>query len=128
MREQWLRSDNEMHRLAQGGITNEVIDAAISSFVMETIVKKGEAADVLCNKDPLAFKQGVYLSTIFPKSKWLFMVRDGRAVIHSVIKRSEKSTILYKTETYVSGTSPSQATIMMILEAVCKSGTLSWSR
>ena len=76
-----------MHRLAQGGITDDVIDAAISSFVMETIVQHGDPADVLCNKDPLAMKQGEYLSKIFPNSKWIFMVRDGRAVIHSVMKR-----------------------------------------
>merc|ERR1712142_246681 len=87
LRDHWYKSENEMHRLAQGGITDDVIDAAISSFVMETIVQHGDPADVLCNKDPLAMKQGEYLSKIFPNSKWIFMVRDGRAVIHSVIKR-----------------------------------------
>ena len=76
-----------MHRLAQGGINDDVINAAVASFVLETIVQHGPPADVLCNKDPLAFKHGQYLSKLFPKSKWIFMVRDGRAVIHSVIKR-----------------------------------------
>jgi hypothetical protein len=27
------------------------------------------------------------MAKIFPKSKWLFMMRDGRAVIHSVVTR-----------------------------------------
>ena len=27
------------------------------------------------------------MADIFPNSKWIFMVRDGRAVIHSVITR-----------------------------------------
>ena len=42
---------------------------------------------VLCNKDPLTLKQGKYMTELFPKAKWIFMVRDGRAVIHSVITR-----------------------------------------
>ena len=42
---------------------------------------------VLCNKDPLTLKWGGYMADIFPNSKWIFMVRDGRAVIHSVITR-----------------------------------------
>ena len=76
-----------MHRLTQGGITRHVINSAMASYVLETIVQHGDPADVLCNKDPLAMKQGEYLTEIFPKSKWIFMVRDGRAVIHSVISR-----------------------------------------
>ena len=38
-------------------------------------------------QDPLTLKHGEYLSRLFPSSKWIFMVRDGRAVIHSVITR-----------------------------------------
>ena len=87
LREQMYRSENELHRLAQGGVTDEVVDAAVAGFVLETIVKHGPVKEILCNKDPLALKQGLYLTKIFPKSKWIFMVRDGRAVIHSVIKR-----------------------------------------
>ena len=77
----------EMHRLNQGGITRQVINGAMASFILETIVQHGEPADILCNKDPLAMSWGEYLSEIFPKSKWIFMVRDGRAVIHSIITR-----------------------------------------
>jgi protein-tyrosine sulfotransferase len=53
----------------------------------ETIVRHGTPTKVLCNKDPLTLKQGAYMAKIFPKSKWLFMMRDGRAVIHSVVTR-----------------------------------------
>ena len=81
------KSENELHRLVQGGITDEVIDAAFTSFILQTIVHHGPPADILCNKDPLALKQGEYMARIFPRSKWIFMVRDGRAVVHSVIKR-----------------------------------------
>lgn len=87
LRENWYATDNEIHRLAQGGVTKSVIDSAIAAFVLETIVRHADPAKVLCNKDPLALRHGVYLTSIFPKSRWIFMVRDGRAVIHSVISR-----------------------------------------
>ena len=87
MRENWYRSRKEVERLVQAGVDGPVIDAALSSFVLETIANHGEPARVLCNKDPLTLKWGDYLAKIFPNSKWLFMVRDGRAVINSVITR-----------------------------------------
>lgn len=87
LRDQIFGSTNEKQRLAQGGITADVIDAAVTAFIMESIVQHGEAADNLCNKDPLTLKNGDYLTRIFPRSKWIFMLRDGRAVVHSVIKR-----------------------------------------
>jgi len=87
MRDNWFRSEKEKDRLIQGGIDDKVIDAAMSSFILETIAQHGEPAEVLCNKDPLTLKSGEYISSLFPKSKWLFMMRDGRAVINSVISR-----------------------------------------
>ena len=50
MRDQWYRSDNEMKRLTQGGVSADVIDAAVTSFILQTIVQHGEAAERLCNK------------------------------------------------------------------------------
>ena len=94
MRENWYRSRKEVERLVQAGVDGPVIDAALSSFVLETIANHGEPARVLCNKDPLTLKWGGYLAKIFPNSKWLFMVRDGRAVIHSVITRMVSISII----------------------------------
>merc|ERR1719244_333476 len=87
LRSNWYVSENELHRLAQAGITDEVVDSAVAAFVLETIVRHGPAKEILCNKDPLALREGDYLTTLFPQSRWIFMIRDGRAVIHSVIKR-----------------------------------------
>ena len=87
MREAWFKNEKESERLLQGGIDNKVIDAALTSFILETVANHGEPAPVLCNKDPLTLKWGSYISRLFPNSKWLFMVRDGRASIHSVITR-----------------------------------------
>ena len=38
-------------------------------------------------QDPFTLKSGQYLRELFPNSKFLFMVRDGRATVHSIISR-----------------------------------------
>ena len=62
------------------------------------IAKHGEPAPRLCNKDPFALKSMVELSNMFPNAKFLLMVRDGRAVIHSIISRKVRylnCTLIY---------------------------------
>lgn len=87
MRTQWAKSDKETKRLQEAGLSDEVIDSAIAAFMLEVIAKHGEPAPRLCNKDPFTLKSTVYLSTMFPNSKFLLMIRDGRAVVHSIITR-----------------------------------------
>lgn len=44
-------------------------------------------------------KSAAYLSELFPNAKFLFMVRDGRATVHSIISR--KITITgFKLDSY----------------------------
>lgn len=87
MRNHWQKSDIERKRLVEAGINDGVIDSAVSAFILEIIAKHGDAAPRLCNKDPFTLKSSLYLSKLFPNSKFILMVRDGRAVIHSVISR-----------------------------------------
>lgn len=63
------------------------MDSAIASFILEVVARHAEPAKRLCNKDPFTIKAAFYLSEVFPKSKFLFMIRDGRASMHSVITR-----------------------------------------
>ena len=88
MRENWFRNNKESERLVQAGIDHKVVDAAMASFLLEVIANHGEPSPVLCDKDPLNLKWGSYIGSLFPNSKWLFMMRDARAVIHSVITRN----------------------------------------
>ncbi|XP_071094005.1 protein-tyrosine sulfotransferase 1-like [Haliotis cracherodii] len=87
MRTQWEKSPTEKKRLANAGITGDVLDSAVRAFILEIIAKHGEAAPHLCNKDPFTLKSAIYLSQLFPYSKYILMVRDGRAVVHSIITR-----------------------------------------
>ncbi|XP_024941196.1 protein-tyrosine sulfotransferase isoform X2 [Cephus cinctus] len=87
MRSHWLKSERESVRLVEAGISKEVMDSAIAAFCLEVIARHGEPAPRLCNKDPLTLKMGSYVLELFPNAKFLFMVRDGRATVHSIISR-----------------------------------------
>lgn len=87
MRATWSRSARERVRLDEAGVTDQVLDAAVRAFLLEVIVGHGEPALRLCNKDPFALKSLSYLASIFPKAKFVLMLRDGRATVHSVISR-----------------------------------------
>ncbi|XP_068600856.1 protein-tyrosine sulfotransferase 1-like [Brachionichthys hirsutus] len=87
MRATWSRSAKEKVRLDEAGVTDQVLDAAVRAFLLEVIVGHGEPAPRLCNKDPFALKSLSYLSRIFPKAKFVLMLRDGRATVHSMISR-----------------------------------------
>lgn len=87
LRSHWMKSEKESLRLKEAGITPEVLNEAIAQFSLEIIVKHGEQAPRLCNKDPLTLKMGTYVMELFPNAKFLFMVRDGRGTVHSIISR-----------------------------------------
>ncbi|KAG9333943.1 hypothetical protein JZ751_009333 [Albula glossodonta] len=87
MKQTWSRSGREKMRLDEAGVTDEVLDSAMRAFLLEVIVKHGEPAPFLCNKDPFALKSLSYLAKIFPRAKFVLMLRDGRASVHSMISR-----------------------------------------
>lgn len=110
LRSHWIKSEKESVRLEEAGIgkvreksaatsgtclnltsrfnfLQEVLDSAIAQFCLEIIAKHGDPAPRLCNKDPLTLKMGSYVIDLFPQAKFLFMVRDGRATVHSIISR-----------------------------------------
>jgi len=87
MRSHWMKSQKESLRLEEAGLTGEVLDSAISSFILEVVARHAEPAPRLCNKDPFTLKSGTYLHQLFPNGKFIFMVRDGRATVHSIITR-----------------------------------------
>uniref|UniRef100_A0A914UMA2 Protein-tyrosine sulfotransferase n=1 Tax=Plectus sambesii TaxID=2011161 RepID=A0A914UMA2_9BILA len=87
LRAQWKRNKKEARRLDEAGVNDHVLNAAISAFIIEVIARHGEPAQRLCNKDPFTLKSTQYLSEIFPNSKFILMIRDGRATVHSIISR-----------------------------------------
>ena len=97
LRTQWEKAPTEKRRLEAAGVTGEVLDSAVRAFILEVIAKHGEAAPRLCNKDPFTLKSAIYLSQQFPKSKFILMIRDGRAVVHSIISRKVSYKVFFPT-------------------------------
>ncbi|XP_076434758.1 protein-tyrosine sulfotransferase 1-like [Babylonia areolata] len=87
LRASLLGSSPERRRLEAAGVTTHVLDSAVKAFVAQVMAGHGEAAPRLCNKDPFTLKAALFLSRQFPRAKFLLMVRDGRAVVHSIISR-----------------------------------------
>lgn len=92
MRNQWKNSKRENERLIQAGMTDEILDSAVGSFIMEVILNHGKPVKHLCNKDPLVLRFTSYMKNVFPNSKYILMIRDGRATVHSIITRKVSIT------------------------------------
>jgi len=87
LRNSWLKAPFESQRLSEAGITPDVLDRAVGEFMLEIIARHGRPAKRLCNKDPFTLKSAIYIKSLFPKAQFLFLIRDGRAVAHSIISR-----------------------------------------
>lgn len=87
LRQQWMKAPFESRRLQEAGVTSDVLDSAVAAFILEIIAKHGPPSTRLCNKDPFTLRTAMYLKQIFPNSKFIFMIRDGRAVVHSLMTR-----------------------------------------
>uniref|UniRef100_F1L7G4 Protein-tyrosine sulfotransferase n=1 Tax=Ascaris suum TaxID=6253 RepID=F1L7G4_ASCSU len=87
LRSQWKRNEKEWRRLNEAGVNEGVLDDAIASFIIQVIAGHGAPAERLCNKDPFSLKSTQYLAKLFPNSKFILMIRDGRATVNSIISR-----------------------------------------
>lgn len=87
LRTTWLKAPFESERLFEAGITSQVLDSAIGEFIMEIIARHGRPAKRLCNKDPFTIKSAVYIRSLFSNAQFLYLIRDGRAVAHSIVTR-----------------------------------------
>ena len=82
-----MASPKEANRLSEAKITNKVLNDAMGAYILSIITKHGESAPRLCNKDPFTLRSINKIMEIFPNSKFLLMVRDGRATCHSIVSR-----------------------------------------
>jgi protein-tyrosine sulfotransferase len=68
-------------------MTEQILDSGVRAFIYEVLSQHSQSADVLCDKDPFVLKYATYISSIFPQSKFLLLIRDARAVVYSVMTR-----------------------------------------
>ncbi len=100
VRNRWERGQAPLLRLA--GVSRELLQAAVSAFLLEVnvfaplfisrllqiIAGHGPNATRFCNKDPLTLSSAVYMAEMFPHARFMLMLRDARATVHSMITRS----------------------------------------
>ena len=87
------------NRLAEAKVTGDVVGDALASYLLTVIWKHGKDAPRLCNKDPMVLNHMEMVGDMFPNSLFVLMLRDGRAVCHSMITR-EVRIGSFDTETY----------------------------
>ena len=92
MRTQWDSSEKEHMRLEEARLSDALLDQATAAFISEIILHHGEPAKFLCNKDPLVLSYMGAVVRMFPKAKFVLMIRDGRAVAYSIISRNVSIT------------------------------------
>ena len=82
-----LKSGSELTRMEEAGISREIINSAAHAYIFEIIKMHAKNAPYLCTKDPTTLDYSLYLAELFPNAKFILMIRDARAVVHSVISR-----------------------------------------
>ena len=77
------------NRMNDSGITPDLYDEVSSDFVLNLIAKHDRGAKVLCNKDPftLRYMNRLTEEKMFPNAKFVLLLRDPRAIAHSLRKR-----------------------------------------
>jgi len=87
LRYEWANFGHLHKRNEAAGVTNSIIDSAVAAFILEVVARHGDPADVICAKEPFLMTQAGFLATAFNNSKVIHMVRDGRAISHSLVSR-----------------------------------------
>lgn len=89
IRSKYSRGRN-LKRLLEAGLGLDFINATIADSILHIIKLHGGQSKRLCNKDPFSLKHIPYLAQMFPKAQFILMVRDARAVIHSIRENNIK--------------------------------------
>ena len=59
------------------------MQAALKALIWRVLAERANGAPVLCIKEPHNLRYGHLLHQMFPNSKFVFVIRDGRAVCRS---------------------------------------------
>lgn len=60
---------------------------ALRAFIHQLLRQRAEGAQVLCSKEPFNMRHGLLLEEMFLNSKFVFVIRDGRAVCRDPFAR-----------------------------------------
>ena len=85
LREQWVQTMGG--DLAAAGVDDEVLDGAVRGFVSGLMSGLGGGAARVAEKTPHNMLHIGLLGRLFPRARFVHLVRDGRAVAASLVKQ-----------------------------------------
>jgi len=77
-----MKYHNNIH-IKNAGIARTLLDQASADFIARIMIDRGFNVTRLCAKDPETLTYINLLHTLFPKAKFIYMIRDGRASAYS---------------------------------------------
>uniref|UniRef100_A0A914EPX1 Protein-tyrosine sulfotransferase n=1 Tax=Acrobeloides nanus TaxID=290746 RepID=A0A914EPX1_9BILA len=80
-------NENANFSVIKHDFVKPVLEDVASGITRELIRKHSPEETVLCNKDPMSLVHISVLHEMFPKAKFIVMVRDGRGTLHSLITK-----------------------------------------
>ena len=85
---QWNKSTKESQRLDEASLDGSAL-AKVMGVTFMQIFREQSDGDIehFCNKDPFNLAHISDLEDIFPNARFILMIRDGRAVTHSITTR-----------------------------------------
>ena len=87
-----------LNRLKEAGLDLQPINIAIAKTIRDIIISRGASTSSRpCAKDPFTLKHTSYIARMFPNAQFILMVRDARAVIHSIRENKIKISRFPKT-------------------------------
>jgi hypothetical protein len=75
-----LQNERNQEELASAGLSKAKINNALRFYLFSLMNEHVRAAERLCAKDPETLHFMIFLGELFPKAKFVAMVRDPRAV------------------------------------------------
>ena len=85
LRAQWVNSN--IHTLLEAGITVDILDDACAAFIKTLMSKTSDGSPRIAEKTPPNLLHMTFLSKVFPRAQFVHVIRDGRAVIASLLKQ-----------------------------------------
>ena len=95
-----MRNAYELRELKNSGI-QEKLNKAVALFIYSIMYNHGEKVARLCAKDPDLLYYIQYLRKLFPRAKFIYMVRDGRATAYSMLKQNKEQLTFLRMRPYL---------------------------
>ena len=100
--QKYVSTKGVMKDLREAGVKNQTINDAMALFIYHVMANHGQKAVRLCMKDPEVLVHMNYLHKLFPKAKFVYMVRDGRGAAYSFMLRVKEKLTTTKYRSYLS--------------------------